>query len=45
MESEHILQTIALAIFLGVAAQILSRKLRLPSIIFLMLFGIAGNAF
>ena len=32
MESEHILQTIALAIFLGVAAQVVSQKLRLPSI-------------
>ena len=43
MESEHILQTIALAIFLGVAAQVLSQKLRLPSIIFLMLFGIVAG--
>ncbi len=43
MESEHILQTIALAIFLGVAAQVLSRKLQLPSIIFLMLFGIVAG--
>ena len=43
MESEHILQTITLAIFLGIAAQILSRKLRLPSIILLMLFGIVAG--
>jgi NhaP-type Na+/H+ or K+/H+ antiporter len=43
MESEHILQTIALAIFLGVAAQVISHKLRLPSIIFLMLFGILAG--
>ena len=43
MESEHILQTIALAIFLGVTAQFLSQKLRLPSIIFLMLFGIVAG--
>ncbi len=43
MESEHILQTIALAIFLGVAAQVLSQKLRLPSIILLMLFGIVAG--
>ena len=43
MESEHILQTLALAIFLGVAAQVLSQKLRLPSIIFLMLFGIVAG--
>ena len=43
MESEHIVQTIALAIFLGVAAQVLSQKLRLPSIILLMLFGIVAG--
>jgi len=43
MESEHILQTIALAIFLGIAAQILFRRLRLPSIILLMLFGIVAG--
>ena len=43
MESEYILQTIALAIFLGVVAQLLSRKLRLPSIIFLMVFGIVAG--
>ena len=43
MESEHILQTIALAIFLGVAAQVVSQKLRLPSIILLMLFGIVAG--
>ena len=43
MHSEHILQTIALAIFLGVVAQILSQKLRLPSIILLMLFGVVAG--
>ena len=43
MDSEHILQTITLTIFLGIAAQILSRKLRLPSIIFLMFFGIVAG--
>ncbi len=43
MESEHILQTIAIAIFLGIAAQTLTRRLRLPSIILLMLFGIVAG--
>jgi NhaP-type Na+/H+ or K+/H+ antiporter len=43
MEIEHILQTITLTIFLGIAAQILSWKLRLPSIIFLMFFGIVAG--
>ena len=43
MEGERILQTIVPAIFLGVAAQVLSRRLRLPSIILLMLFGIVAG--
>jgi NhaP-type Na+/H+ or K+/H+ antiporter len=43
VESEHILQTIALAIFFGVAAQVLYQKARLPSIILLILFGIVAG--
>ena len=43
MESEAVLQTLALAIFLGILAQFVASKLKLPSIIFLMLFGIVAG--
>ncbi len=43
MESEAVLQTLTLAIFLGILAQFVANRLKLPSIIFLMLFGIIAG--
>jgi Kef-type K+ transport system membrane component KefB len=38
--AQHILQTITIAVAAGIAMQVFSQKLRLPSIAFLMFAGI-----
>lgn len=43
MEHSVALQTVSLAVFLGILAQIISHKLKLPSLILLMLFGIVAG--
>lgn len=43
MHNEHILQTLCLAVFLGILSQFLFRKCKIPTIIFLLFFGIMAG--
>ena len=43
MHNEYILQTLCLAVFLGILSQFLFRKCKIPTIIFLLFFGILAG--
>ena len=43
MDHHLILETLSLAVFLGILSQVIAQKLKMPAIIFLMLFGIIAG--
>ncbi len=43
MEHHVILETLCLAVFLGILSQVIAQKLKMPAIIFMMLFGIIAG--